>query len=86
MTGYPANVGRAPVKIFILKIEDPLRRQMRLQQITRGRVQNAFGFAGRAGGVKNVERMFAVQLFGRTIGVDRRPSIHATKDRDPASM
>ena len=48
MAGDPADVGSAPVDVFIFKIEDPFGGQVRLQQITGGRVQNAFRFSGRA--------------------------------------
>src|SRR6185369_11599518 len=70
VTGDPADVGGTPVKILVFEIEDPLRRQVRLQKVTGGRVENAFGFPGGAGRVQDVERMFAVELFGRTIDVD----------------
>src|SRR5690606_14729344 len=37
------------------------------EEIAAGRVQYAFGFTGRAGGVEDVERVFRVQLFGRAL-------------------
>src|SRR6185503_20507805 len=66
----PADVGSTPVKIFVFKIEDPLRCEMRLQKITGGRVENSFRLTGRARSVENVERMFAVELFRGALRVD----------------
>src|ERR1051325_82388 len=67
----PADVSRAPVQVFVLEIEDPFRRQVCLQEITAGRVKNAFGFSGRARRVEDKERVLAVEFFGGAIGVDR---------------
>src|SRR6185369_8754324 len=44
----PADVGSTPVKILVFEIEDPLRREMCLQQVTSGRVENSFRLTGRA--------------------------------------
>ena len=44
MSGHPTDVGRAPVNVFVLQIEDPFGGQVSLQQIAAGRVQDAFGF------------------------------------------
>ena len=63
----PTNVRRAPVDVFIFQIEDPFGGQVGLQQVAAGRVQNAFRFSGRAGRVKNEQRMFAVQFLGSGI-------------------
>ena len=81
MAGYPTDVRSAPVNVFILEIENPFGSEVRLQQVTGGRVQNAFRFSRRARSVKNVKRMFAVQFFGGTIRRQRFPSIRATSDR-----
>ena len=43
-------------------------RQRRAEQIAGGRVQDALGFAGRAAGVEDEERMLAVERLGRAIG------------------
>src|SRR6185503_3407535 len=59
----PTDVCRAPVDVFISDIEDPLRREMNLQEITRRRVQDTFGLTSRSRRVQNIERMFAIQLF-----------------------
>src|SRR4029079_17113145 len=61
VTRNPADVGSTPVKILVFDIEDPLRREMGLQQVTGGRVEDSFRLTGCAGGVENVERMFAVE-------------------------
>src|SRR5262245_12368214 len=67
VTSDPADVGSTPVKIFILDIEDPLRGQVRLQQVAGGRVQNSFWLTGGSGRVQNVERMLAIEFFRGTV-------------------
>src|SRR5919201_4507517 len=66
VTCHPANIGAAPVRVFVLEIEDPLRRYVSADGIPAGGVYHAFRFAGCAGGVQDVERVFGVQRFGRT--------------------
>ena len=45
VSGHPADRGRAPVEVLILKVKNPFGGEMSLQKITSGRVENAFGFA-----------------------------------------
>ena len=53
VTGHPANVGCAPEDIPVAKIKHIFCGHFDVEQITRGGVQNAFGFAGRAARIKN---------------------------------
>src|ERR1051326_5463276 len=46
--GHPTDVRRAPINVLILEIENPLRRQMSLQEIAASRVQNAFRLSRRS--------------------------------------
>src|SRR6185503_5377748 len=43
----PADVGGAPVDVFVLEIEYPLGCEMNMRQVTARRVQNSFWFTGR---------------------------------------
>ncbi len=45
-------------------------RHRGVDHITAGRVQNALGFAGRAGSVKNEKRVFGLHFFWGAIAVD----------------
>ena len=52
----PADVGRAPVDVLVLEIEDPLRRRVDPDQIAAGGVEDALRLPRRAGRVQDVER------------------------------
>jgi hypothetical protein len=54
--GDPADVGGAPVNVGILEIEDVFRGHRHAEQITRGRVEHALGFAGGTAGIEDEER------------------------------
>ena len=69
----PADVGRAPVDVVLFEIEDQLAGQIGLDGIAAGRMYQALGLAGGARGVKDVQRIFGVQLLSRAI---RRCSCH----------
>src|SRR5689334_9293121 len=56
VTGYPADVGRAPIYVFITKIENVFRGGIDPDQISPGRVEDSLRFTGRTAGVKNVKR------------------------------
>ena len=62
----PTDVGSAPIDVFGAEIEDPFHSHRGLEEIAGGGVENAFGFAGGAGGVKDEEGMFGVEGFGGT--------------------
>ena len=67
VSGDPADIGRAPINIFIADIEDVFGGRINAHQITAGGVQNSFRFSGRSAGVKNVKRMLAVERRGRAV-------------------
>ena len=77
----PSDVGSAPVHIVFLQIEDPFRGDVGSDRIAAGRVHNALRLAGRAGGVKDVERMFGIERLGWAIWSKPSPSDRATSDR-----
>ena len=68
MSGNPANIGRAPVDVLVLQIEDILRGDVGLHRVAAGGVNQTFRFSCGAGGVEDVERIFRIQRLGRTIG------------------
>ena len=43
--GHPADVGRAPVGVVVLEVEDPLGGERRAEEVAAGRVQDALGLA-----------------------------------------
>ena len=61
VAGDPADVGGAPVDVFVVQIEDEPGGPHRLQQIAGGGVQDAFGLAGGAAGVKDEERLLGIK-------------------------
>src|SRR5205823_6485631 len=66
--GHPADVGRTPVDVFFTQVENPFMGQSTAEQVAGGRVQDALGFPCRAAGVEDVQRMFAVEWLGGTVG------------------
>src|SRR5690242_1741352 len=63
MSSDPANIGGTPVGILFLYIENPLGRERSTQQVSAGRVNNAFRLPGRSRRVQNKKRMLGVQFF-----------------------
>src|SRR5215208_6200379 len=63
----PPDVRRAPVDVIVLDVEDPLGRGLDVSEVAAGSVNDALGFAGRAGGVEDVEDVLGVGLLGRTL-------------------
>ena len=70
VASHPSHVRGAPKNIFVANVEDVFRGGINSNEVTASRVQNPFWFPGRAAGVKNVERMFAVERRRRTIVVN----------------
>ena len=67
--GHPADVGRTPVDVVLAAGRRPICGVSDDAEQVAGRgVQNALGFAGRAAGVEDEERMFAVERLGGAIG------------------
>ena len=79
--GDPAAVGRAPEDVVVAIVEDPLERLLDEQVVAGGRVADALRFAGRAAGVEDEERVFAVERLGGAIGRTPWPSARATTGR-----
>jgi hypothetical protein len=61
VAGDPADVGRAEIAVGLLEVEDVVRAELRPEQVARGGVQHALGFAGGAGGVEDEERVLGVE-------------------------
>ena len=69
VTGDPADIGRAPIDVGVLQIEDPLGRRIDAGEIAAGGVLDALGLARRARGVEEVEHVLRVHFFRRTVGI-----------------
>ena len=54
VSGNPANVGSAPISIFLVEIEHPLRRDVSADGISAAGVHYALGFARRARRIKDI--------------------------------
>ena len=88
VAGDPADVGGAPVDVGLgLEVEDRVVRVRRADQVAAGRVQDALGLAGRAGGVHDVERVLGVEGLGararRTRGRRRRATTRRGRRSTP---
>ena len=70
MTGDPADVGCAPVNIFIADVEDVFHRAINPKQVTAGRVQDSLRLSSRTTSVENVEGMLGIEPHRWTIGID----------------
>ena len=68
--GDPADVGRAPVDLLGMVVEDELVGHGGVQQITAGGVHDTLGFARGARGVEDEQRILGVHLFTRAVGGD----------------
>ena len=64
----PADIGRAPVDVARLVVEDVFMRHRGPDHVATGRVQHALGLPGRTGGVEDEERVFGAHRFGLAIG------------------
>ena len=73
VAGDPADVGRAPVDVVVAQVEDVFAGEVGLHGVAAGGVDQAFGLAGGAGGVEDVERVFGIQVLGGAVGGRRRP-------------
>src|SRR5438477_58625 len=65
----PAHIRRTPIDVFFANIEDIFHRRINSDQIPARGVENPLRFSGRAAGIKNVERMLAVDCDGWTMGI-----------------
>ena len=64
VAGHPADVGRAPVDVFVLHVEDPLGGGVAADQIAGGGVDDALRLPRRAGRVEDVEHVLGVHRLG----------------------
>ncbi len=86
VAGDPADVGRAPVDVVVAEVEDPLDGLLGEEVVAGRGVLDALGLAGRAAGVEDEQRGFAVDAARRGNRRRRRPSGRATRGRGlPAS-
>ena len=69
VTGDPADVGRAPVNVAGVVVENVVMRRRRVSEIAACGMQHALRFAGAAGGVKDEQRVLGVHRFGGANGV-----------------
>ncbi len=63
VTGYPADVGGAPVDVFVLEIEHPLRRYVSADRVASRRVQDALGLSCASRSVQDEQRVFSFERF-----------------------
>ena len=66
---HPADIGSAPVDVAVVVVEHVLVRHRGVDVIAAGRVQHALGFAGRAGGIEDEQRVLGVHLLARALRV-----------------
>ena len=69
MAGDPADVGRAPVNIIFLGLEDILEGIGRIDHVAAAGMEDALGLARGAGGVEDEERIFAVGFDCRALSL-----------------
>src|SRR5437870_6008630 len=67
MARHPTDVRSAPVRVFFFEIEYPLGGEISGDGISAGSVDHAFGFAGGAGRVQDIKRMFGVERLSGTV-------------------
>ncbi len=67
VAGDPADVGRAPVDVVLLEVEDPLGRGVAAGEIAAGRVDDALRLPGRARRVEDVEHVLRVHRLGLAV-------------------
>src|SRR5579864_4102788 len=65
VAGNPADVGGAPVNVFVFQVEDPFCGEISADRISSSRVDYAFGFSSRAGSVEDIKWMLGVERLGR---------------------
>src|ERR1700733_8221492 len=63
----PADIGRTPVHIIILEIEDQLAGVVRAHTVATGRVNQPLRLSSRPGGIEDVERVLCIEWLCRTL-------------------
>ena len=61
MAGDPADIGSAPIRVFILQIENPLRGDVHACHVTTGRVNHPLRLSRSAARVQHEKRMLGIQ-------------------------
>ncbi len=64
VAGDPADIGGAPVGVFLADVEDPLEGLLGIEQVAGLGVQHALGLAGAAAGVEDEEGVLGVHGLG----------------------
>ena len=72
VAGHPADIGRAPVDVAVVIVEDVLMRHRGVDEIAAGGVQHALRLAGRARGVEDEERILGLHLLRLAVGRNGR--------------
>src|SRR6266513_2127651 len=67
--GDPADVGRTPVHVVVLHVEDELVRRRDAREVTGWGVHDALRLRLCSGLVEQVKHVFALARFGRTLGL-----------------
>src|SRR2546430_16591844 len=67
MAGHPADIGRAPIDVFIANVEDVLGGRINAHQITPGGVQNSLRLSSGSAGIEKINRVLAVERNGGTL-------------------
>src|SRR6266850_4376158 len=83
MAGDPTDIGRAPIRIFLLQVEHILGGEVGAEHIATGGVHNTLRPAGGAAGIENVQWMLGVEGFGwallRGVGHQFMPPVIASR-------
>src|SRR5437764_15447011 len=69
MPGDPADVGGAPVNVFLFEVEHPVGGERRTYHVAAGRMEDPFGFACGAGRVEDVEWVLGIYMLGVDDGI-----------------
>ena len=69
MPGDPADVGSAPEHVVMAQVEDVFHGHVGADEVPAGGVDNAFGLAGGAGGVEDIQHVLAVAGLRRAIAI-----------------
>ena len=68
VAGDPAHIGRAPVDVVVLDVEDPLEGEVGPEVVAGGGVHHPLGLAGGAGGIEHKQPVLAGHRLGRAVG------------------
>ena len=66
--GHPADVGRAPVRVAVLDVEDPAVGDGRVRQVAAGGVHHSLRLGGRARRVQREQHVLGLDLLRLAVG------------------